>query len=1172
MATEARGAGNDGDGRRRQAALLRLGTAIVTADEETEICHAVADGLYDEALGYDFVAVLLVDRATGDRVLVASRGRADAPEGLRVRPGVGLSERPLLDGRLHYTPKVTEDTRYLPTRNQGSEIDLPLLVNRELVGVLVVESDHPEAFGADDFEILQAAANQAGIAIGRARLIAEARRRAAEEEALRATMADLSAQLDLSVLLQSVLERAVALLAVSHGELAIYEAAEKVLVVVAGHNVGKRDTIGTRMALGEGAMGHVALSGQPLVIPNYREWAGRSAQYENVEFVSVMVAPLMIGGRLVGALAFMDENPERRFGDDDVRLLNMFARHAAIAIDNARLFDAERRRAREQQALLDTLKDLSGELELSKVLHGVLERAVSLLGVAGGELATWDPVHRDLEIVASHNMGTNAVGTRMAPGEGAMGRVAETGEPLVIPRYQEWASRSAKYTQSVVQTVMAAPLLIGSRLVGVIAAVHSDPSREFGSEDLRLLELFAPQAAIAIENARLFTESRRQKQYFEELVRNSPVAVVTLDTSHDVVSCNPAFERLFGYAQPEIVGHNLDDLITTDETRVEAMGYTRQALARNPVKIISQRRRKDGQVLDVEVLGVPVLIDGEPQGLMALYHDITELLQAREAAESANRAKSQFLANMSHELRTPLNAIIGYSEMLAEELAEDGDAAHVPDLEKIGSAGKHLLALINEILDLSKIEAGKMELYLEEFDVDAAVEEVVTTIRPVAAKNGNALELRRDGAVGRMRADVVKLKQILLNLLSNACKFTENGTVSLEVRRERGDDEKGSRVTFAVRDDGIGMTGQQLGRLFEAFSQADISTTRRFGGTGLGLVISRRFARMMGGDVEVASVPGEGSVFTVTLPARVSEPAGAADAGGGAGPADASRRGAGGGSAGAPSGTVLVIDDDPAVRNLMGRFLDREGFRVLEAADGEAGLRLAREARPDVITLDVIMPGMDGWSVLAALKADPDVGDIPVLMVTIADDRNLGFALGASEYLTKPVDRGRLTTLLHRYRRERSSGPVLVVDDDEDARSLLCRALVREGWPVVEAANGRMALEKFAERRPGLVLLDLMMPEMNGFEFLEALRDRGEDATVPVIVITAKDLTDVDRERLNGAVATILAKGTHGTGELLAEVRRLAAACTGAGEVRAAAEDRSAAPGADRSAAPEVGT
>ena len=1023
MATDSTGISNDGDGRRRQAALLRLGTAIASAAEENEICHAVADGLYDEALGYDFVAVLLVDRSTGDRVLMASRGRADAPQGLRVKPGIGLSERPLLDGQLHYTPKVTQDTRYLPTRNEGSEVDLPLQVNRELVGVLVVESDRADAFGADDFEILQAAANQAGIAIGRARLLAETQRRAAEEEALRATMADLSAQLEISTLLQSVLERAVGLLGVSHGELAIYEPEAEELVIAASHNVGKQDTTGTRMAVGEGAMGHVARTGEPLVIPNYGEWNGRSDQYETVEFVGVMVAPLLIGGRLVGALAFMDKNPERRFDDEDVRLLNMFARHAAIAIDNAQLFTAVRRRSTEQDALLETLKDLSGELELSKVLHRVVERAVTLLGVAGGELATWDPAGRDLEIVASHNMGTNAVGTRMAIGEGAMGRVAETNEPLVIPDYQEWASRSAKYTQSVVQTVMAAPLMIGSRLVGVIAAVHSDPSREFGTEDLRLLELFAPQAAIAIENARLFTESRRQQKYFEELVRNSPVAIVTLDTSHDVLSCNPAFETLFGYTQDEILGHNLDDLITTPETRVDAMGYTRQALARNPVKIISQRRRKDGRSLDVEILGVPVLIDGEPQGLMALYHDITELLQAREAAETANSAKSQFLANMSHELRTPLNAIIGYSEMLAEETADDGNEEYVSDLEKIGAAGKHLLTLINEILDLSKIEAGRMELFLEEFDGDAMVEEVLTTIRPVASGNGNELELIRQDSIGLMRADVVKVRQILFNLLSNACKFTEQGKVSLEVKGLAADGRNRERISFAVRDTGIGMTEKQLGRLFAAFSQADVSTTRRYGGTGLGLVISRRFARMMGGDVDVSSAPGEGSVFTLVLPARVSEvEAESAEEDepqvGIESLAEALLRGSGPGTA----GTILVIDDDPGTHDLIRRSLSREGFRVEGAAEGAAGLVRVRELKPDAIILDIRMPRMNGWSVLAGLKADPELSEIPVVVLSALDlsaDQRTRLAGSADVVLQKGG--GSLEELLPEIRRILSS-------------------------------------------------------------------------------------------------------------------------------------------------------
>jgi len=1107
-------------GGHREAALLRLSTTIAAADSEEAICKAVAGGLQGAALGFDFVAVLLVDEATGDRVLTASSGWEAAPAALRVKPGQGLSELPLLDGRLHYTPQVTHDTRYLPTRNEGSEVDVPLLVNRKLVGVLVVESNRHHAFGPDDFEVLRAAANQAGIAIGGTRLLASERQRADEQEALRASMADLSARLELSDLLQAVLERAVQLLHVSHGELATYDRDRQELEIVASFNVGKSDTTGTRMRVGEGAMGHVALTREPLIIPDYQQWASRSDQYAQVEFHAVMVAPLLMGRQLVGAIAFMDKDPARRFGQNDLRLLDLFAPQASVAIENARLFAVERQRAEEQQALLDTMKDLAGQLELSKVLHRVLERAVGLLDVTGGELATYDEARGDLVIVASHNMGTNALGNHIAMGDGAMGRVAETRQSLIIPRYQEWEGRSSQYTQSTVQSVMAAPLLIGTRLVGTIASVHSDSTRELGPGDLRLLELFAPEAAIAIENARLFTQAQHQQQYFAELVANSPVAIVTLDTSHTVVSCNPAFLELYGYAESEVVGYHLDDLITTPESRAQATQYTEQALHLQPVRAIAQRRRKDGTLVDVEVLGVPVVVDGALVGMMGLYHDITELLTARHEAEAANSAKSQFLASMSHELRTPLNAIIGYSEMLEEEAEERGHVDYVPDLQKVRAAGRHLLALINDVLDLSKIEAGKLELYIESFDLRAAVGDVATTIRPLVEKNGNRLVIDAPADLGVMRSDLTRVRQILLNLLSNACKFTEHGTITLAVARRSGD------VEFRVSDSGIGMTPDQLSRLFQAFAQAEASTSKKYGGTGLGLAITRRFCELMGGTVSVTSEPGRGSTFLVRLPVSAGEQA----------ERPASEKN------GATSGLVLVIDDDPAVRAITRRVLSHEGYDVVEAADGETGLRLARELHPHLITLDILMPGMDGWAVLAALKADPALAATPVILQTIVEDRNLGFALGASEYLTKPIERKRLAALVKRYVPSASAGGVLVVEDDRQTRSLLQRALSKAGWTVTEAENGRVALDRIAVERPALVLLDLLMPEMDGFEFLDVLRRDDAGRGIPVVVITAKTVTAEDRRRLSGGVERVLLKRALDADALLTEVRAVVGA------------------------------
>ena len=528
----------------------------------------------------------------------------------------------------------------------------------------------------------------------------------------------------------------------------------------------------------------------------------------------------------------------------------------------------------------------------------------------------------------------------------------------------------------------------------------------------------------------------------------------------------------------------------------------------------------------------------------ALAESNRQLDLARASADEANRAKSGFMANMSHELRTPLNAIIGYSEMLQEEAVDLNQPGLVPDLEKIHGAGKHLLGLINDVLDLSKIESGKMTLYLEEFDVAALVSEVADTVQPLLTKNGNTLKVDCPPDLGAMHADVTKVRQTLFNLLSNASKFTEKGVIKLEVRSQMSEVRTSSSgnapptsdlrpptsVLFQVSDTGIGMTAEQLAKLFQAFTQADSSTSRKFGGTGLGLAISRRFCRMMGGDITVESTYGEGSTFTVSLPAIVVEPA--------AHPLPLKEEAlAPAGTA--TAGTVLVIDDDPTVQDLMRRTLSKDGFRVECATDGASGLERAKQLRPSVITLDVMMPHMDGWSVLTALKSDPATADIPVIMMTIVDDKQLGFALGAAEYLTKPVDFQRLSQILRKFHRSTGEQRVLVVEDDEATRDMLRRLLAKDGWQVVEAGNGREGLERLDEAAPALILLDLMMPEMDGFEFMDGLRQREGGAAIPVIVITAMDLTEADHRRLNGGIERVIQKGATSRQQVLDLVRTL---------------------------------
>ena len=639
------------------------------------------------------------------------------------------------------------------------------------------------------------------------------------------------------------------------------------------------------------------------------------------------------------------------------------------------------------------------------------------------------------------------------------------------------------------------------------------------------------------------------------------------------LSVNSALAEIYGYPSTESL---IGDL--TDIARQLYVDPTRRAEFRQQMELHgivadfeSQIYRRDGSMIWIAEYARAVR-DGS--GALAYYEgsvvDITErkqvkeeLLSAKEAAEAANKAKSAFLANMSHELRTPLNAIIGYSEMLREEAEDQGQNEFTGDLLKIRTAGKHLLELINNILDLSKIEAGRMELYCTHFTIDRLLDEVINTIEPLVERSGNRLLIDRAEPLGIMYADLTKVRQVLLNLLSNATKFTEQGAVTLrvtmadvrpwttdgalsttnleiEVATARGLPSTvhgPPSIIFEVIDTGIGMTDAQLAGLFREFSQADASTTRKYGGTGLGLAISRRFCQMMGGEINVVSAPGVGSTFTVRLP--FGQPAEVIA------------------SLQLPSirvapytrSTVLVIDDDPQARDLIQRTLHREGLEVITAASGAEGLALARERQPQVITLDVMMPEMAGWSVLSQIKAEPALRDIPVVMLSMVDDKTRGFALGAADYMTKPIDRERLLSLVSRYCYRASPQPgeldgravphILVVEDDQATREMLHKMLEREGWSVAEAANGTAALGRMGEQRPDLILLDLMMPEMDGFEVIRVMRSTMIWRNIPVIVLTAMDLTQAERLRLNGSVERVMQKGAYAHDELLSDVRDL---------------------------------
>ena len=667
----------------------------------------------------------------------------------------------------------------------------------------------------------------------------------------------------------------------------------------------------------------------------------------------------------------------------------------------------------------------------------------------------------------------------------------------------------------------------------------------------------------------------------QSFVDNTADAFIAHDMNGRFVDVNKAMCDSVGYSREELLQMHIYEVELTVK-KGSIRGIWSRMTPGIPVTIEGKHRRRDGSVFPVEVrLGL--FGEGDAARVMALCRNISErkraeaarhelneaLALARDEAIRADQAKSQFLANMSHELRTPLNAVIGYTELITEDLEVLGASSLRPDLERVHGAATFLLGLINDILDISKIEAGRFDIYLEELDVEHVIAEVADVIQPLAARNGNRLVSRIEAGIGAVRTDRLKLRQVMNNLLSNACKFTSKGEIELVVRREGS---RGEWLVIEVSDTGVGIPPERCEMIFEAFAQADSSTTRKYGGTGLGLTISRRFCEMLGGGIEVKSTVGEGSTFTVRLLAWATEedvleasrslgiegeeptaaltPAaersgseGAASAETSAEPAQAPTTAAAGEGLELPydeAPVVLVIDDDPAVHDLIARHLVREGVRIRSAYDGREGIAHARAFRPAAILLDVMLPDISGWEVLAALKAEPTLATIPVVFSSILQEEDRALSLGADDYLVKPVSRERLLSVLTLHAGG-GEGTVLVVDDDADAREVYRRGLRQSGWEVREACHGVEALERLEEDGPAdVIILDLMMPQMDGFAVVEHLRRDPRWSGIPVVIASAMELSETDRRQLRSRVAAVYRKGSLSLVELSASLARLA--------------------------------
>jgi signal transduction histidine kinase/CheY-like chemotaxis protein len=838
----------------------------------------------------------------------------------------------------------------------------------------------------------------------------------------------------------------------------------------------------------------------------------------------------------------------------------------------------------EQQAATSEVLDLigRGEFELQPVFETVVRHAVRLCRADAGLIYQLDGhVYRLAYLLGGTDAYRAEIEDRpIAQDAGTVvGRVGlerrtvQIPDVLADPDYQWHRARDL----GGFRTLLGVPMLVGRRVLGVIT-LWRDEVDPFDEQTISLVTTFAAQGAIAIQNVQLF---RELEQRGRDLARSVDELRALGETSHAVSSSRDLDEMLTTIVTQAVrlsdtEGGSIfefDQQTRAFEVRAcvgtsDELLETLRAMKIHLHETLVGRAAGGGQPLqapdlDLErpdaytealrrhgwrsLLAVPLMREEEIVGALIVRRtvpgeftqeicDLLETLASQSAVaihnarvfrelevkteqlEIASQHKSEFLASMSHELRTPLNAVIGFSDVLLERMFGELNERQDEYLRDIRSSGHHLLELINEILDLSKVEAGRMELDLGPVSLAEAIEHGLAMVRERAASHGISLERDIAADVGIVWADGLKLRQVLLNLLTNAVKFTPDGGSVAIAARIAGDE-----VEVSVTDTGIGIAEAERERIFEAFQRGGRPARTGAEGTGLGLTLTRRIVELHGGRISMTSRPGEGSTFTFAIPVRTAPHALAGDV-----------------AEPAPAGTVVVIEDDRRSADLLKLYLEGAGYAVAIAGDGVEGLELVHRVDPRAVILDVRLPRLDGWDVLARLKADPATASLPVVIVSVIDERGRGFALGAAEYLVKPVDRDRFLSALDRYAPARSERhTVVVIDDDPMDLDLVEAVLAPAGYSVLRAAGGEEGVALVGREAPAVVLLDLLMPGVDGFAVIDRLRADPATADVPIVVLTAKEMTPDDRERLGGQIDYLAQKGTFGGKQLVALVAHL---------------------------------
>ena len=1083
------------------------------------------------------------------------------------------------------------DNPLLP--NTRSEMALPLVSRGRVIGAMTIQSDRPAAFTPEDITALQTMADQLATAIENAHLFAETSQTLAETRELFEAGRAIGAATTPAEVAQALVGY-VARTGLDLARVLIVEPPEEPTHLVMGEHwaVDGRPVHphGTRLPLADFGLRPFiqpteAITVEDIYVDPRVDERARTI-LEVLRLRSFALVPLSIGQRTLGMLLVGRDIPYA-YPEKLIRNLWTLCGQAAIAMENLRLLEETRRRAQELEAINEIGRTISSVLDPQALLRQIVDITKSRFGYHFVSIMLVE----DRRLVFEDGSTIGNSDRRLLPRSvvleidrpGITTDAARTGQPVVVnnvlsdPRYitvPELAKSRAE---------LAVPIEVKGRVVGVLD-VQSDRTDAFTQADVLLMTSLASQAGVALENARLFAETEAEARHRALISEVLQVAATTMDPHELLRRAAEAISRqlemptfVFRWEPGAetlrlITAHNADGAeIPLPRPNV---GMNRQqaapvveALFRSDVTILRDiPRLAYGRMIGIahqwglmDAAFVPLVIRGQPLGLLALGRQPghpaidegeTEFLRIvaanlsvawenarlyQEAVETAerlkemDRLKSQFLANMSHELRTPLNSIIGFSRVILKGIDGPITEQQRQDLEAIFNSGQHLLGLINDILDISKIEAGKMELVFEPTDLQEIIRGVMSTA--IALVKDKPIELQQSvpANLPTIIADSRRVRQVLLNLVSNAAKFTDQGFIRVEAKVER------DYVIISVSDSGIGIPPEKMPHIFEAFTQVDASPSRKHGGTGLGLTISKSFVELHGGRIWAESEPGKGSTFTFTLPIQGPHPIRPE-----AEPQAEEALSLGEATSLAPEmhgRVVLCVDDDEGVITLFRRYLDKQGYRVVGLSDPFRVVEEARRIRPFAITLDVLMPGKDGWQVIQELKADPETRDIPVIICTIVGEKGQGLSLGAADYLVKPILEQDLLTALDRLDREEGRHRILIVDDQMEDRHLLRRMIeTQEGYEVIEAASGQEAVLLVHQRRPHIVILDLLMPEMDGFAVLEALKADESTRAIPIIVVTAKELTERDRQVLNNRIEALIQKGVLQREELLEDV------------------------------------